>query len=142
LGVAGLGALRGEAELPQPLPAGGRVHRPAGQFGDPPGQLRSGPQAAVGGAAEQFGLELLLLGGRQPGGAALTTGMARDGGGPAGVVAVDQFADGVGGLADDGGGLGSGVRGARPAEQPQGLPAGLLPAIPAAAEAFGQFVIG
>src|SRR5262245_26871012 len=140
LGVAGAWSLGGEAELAQPLPAGGLVHRCAGQLGDAAGQLGAAPQAAVGGAAEQFGLQLLLLGRRQPGGAARAAGAACDGRRAAGVVAVDQFADGIGGEPDQFGGLRSGARLPGVAEQPQGLPACPLSAVGAAAEARGEFL--
>src|SRR5262245_2433412 len=134
LGVAGAWSLGGEAELAQPLPAGGLVHRRAGQLGDAAGQLGATPQAAVGGAAEQFGLEVLLLGGRQPRGATGAAGVALDGLRSGGVVAPDQLAQGVGGQADQGRGLAGRAGLLGPAHQPQGLPAGLLAAILAGAE--------
>ena len=136
------GALGREAKFTQPLPASGLVHGLAGQRGDAAGQFGACPQATVGGAAEQFALELLLLCGRQPRGTALAAGIARDGDRPAGIVTLDEFADAVGGQADEGGGLGARARRLRSAEQPQSLPAGLLSAIAAVAEAFGQLFVG
>src|ERR1051325_4133849 len=142
LGVTGPGPLRGEAELTQPFPAGSRMHRRAGQLGDPPGQLGAGPQAAVGGAAEQFALELLLLGSRKSWGATLTAAVTGDGRGAAGIIAMDQLADGVAGETDQFGGLVGRARLVGLAEEPQGLPACLLSSVGARAEGQGKFLVG
>jgi hypothetical protein len=116
------------------------MHRLACQNGNSLGQLGAGPQTPVRGSAQQLALKLLLLRRRQAGGAALTAGITFDGARSLRVVALDQLADAVGGASDHGRGLGGRVRRLRLAEQPQGLPTHLLPAIPAVSETLAQFV--